>query len=611
MKNLYLFLLLCGLSLAWTSAPPAQFISTNLNGVNFAYWGYGQPLSNGVDFKNFRFIDNCTNYVPPGGGITITDYTGGVYQGSVAGAGSGVASSIAFGLFPPNGNITLNSTAVGAGHGTSQMVVTGFNGSLTITNTGSINGYQNGTNYILNSSTTSIYVKPNTIFMVNVTDAWNIQSSSTVWSISANYNLTGTPIYAPAFTLTAACFAQPSTDYHSGYLLSSLVSDFRNFSYSAPAMSSYFPDVLLSPSSAIVLPEIVYFPGNDSFPNFYNMTIGSSFMRNNTAAYIYDQDTLAWYFVPPLVVASNSVIYTESVYYVASGQNSQVSIPVIPLFQSCRTINGQFTINATFFSPVNHSIDYGNSTAMLNYQASSSSIFYQVPLANYTYANYSANGNPMCAYSNSTSILPLPTIGFPAQAAKTLVSIFFIGTFALGFISPLALIFAAAFNDTYGFLSTFQMAIAIVACGFGSLLVTKQSASLKSLFFYVLIGISTILMFSGNGVVFTGINMTSLTNFYTTVAAFSQNSTTTNIYSFTVATAAFLVNLGILIISVPALARSFIISTLMVVSPMIGSLAAPIADAFVISMVLSLFMFFYEIIRNLFPRGSTGGGILD
>jgi hypothetical protein len=194
-----------------------------------------------------------------------------------------------------------------------------------------------------------------------------------------------------------------TNNYIGAYLNNTKVvrSDFTTNRVNAfTSTSTYFQATIFytgQTGQILLLPKITYIPGIDAFGNFLNISMQTSFMKNNTPHYILDTNSNNWFLCPAYLVPDLTTIYTiQCLYTGVAGGAGNTSNFTGPSYQYL------FSDISTAFFPTEVYI-VNNTSVIYTVFSSTSSLEYYGMIINYTNYTNLSNITTSIIYSNNTT----------------------------------------------------------------------------------------------------------------------------------------------------------------------------------------------------------------
>lgn len=335
-------------------------------------------------------------------------------------------------------------------------------------------------------------------------------------------------------------------------------------------------------------PLITYFPSIDSQPNFYNVSDGSAYLKNNSVNYVFDDGS--WYTVVPFICYDFVDITAVQAILTPLGSGSVPTQPQIYLTSSCNptTPATNFTWNLRAINSQTYYFykRYINGTGAVVFDSSSStgtSFSGTTNLTNTSWVNITdSNGNILCGWSNSsgtfTSSIPYLQEGNVTTLVGKLVMVGFAAT---AIVTPFASIPMVLINDIFGFLSDAEILMyCMVAIAASFLLNSFHERNLKNIPFYFAVAFGTfaylqIISVSNDWGTVSGIpNPTNGTQLTTSITSLSTAIQNADIAAFLASSPSFILAFGSFVLAIPAAIYSGIYSTISFINPNLASAAA-------------------------------------
>lgn len=551
-KNIFIFLLLCGLAAAWTPgyAPPSCVSQYSIVGVNFSYSPQSAPISCVINTSLIygSMVFNTPQYTTTSAKILFVSLPNDNlnHTGSMTKAAS-VGNAIAF----SNGSTIINITTNGASTLFLNQALTGIGYNLSIFQDASLLG--------------SIAINTGNTFNITFYPPTAPDASSD--SVTLPSYISSSPFEMSY--LTIPILGSPYYWYVSSYNNSAVLrSDFATSGLEPiPNISNYYRANLFygSPPTAIK-PKITYFPLQKAFPDFYNTSDGTIYLKNNTPAYIYDTNLGCWFNALPLIVADNTTIQSNSNVVLISCQSglpnsSAIVPPVLPLFYSCAQSgpaeNLQYTIQSLFSLPMNHSVSYSGQNGSGTYAINNASLYYTVNATQYPSINYTVNNYLLCQYANSSTLLGLAQIPLNNSMARAFMGFMFISSLASSAFIPFSAVFSIMVNDYYHFVPNTTMVLLVIMAGIVSALALWNGEStLKRMLIHISVAFSFIILISTQALVNLGSYTAKINARWEAIIAFAMSglSITSNPLSILAVlpqSPAFILNLLLLLLDAP------------------------------------------------------------
>lgn len=442
-----------------------------------------------------------------------------------------------------------------------------------------------------------------TFYQINCTGAGKtcLQNKTGQFAIYTESSGTGARLnisfksYSSTFNFSTPASQVGYFSNYSGYYLWADTPGKTSIQELAPTTANTFPAALYYQTYQIN-PHITYFPGNSSYPNYYNATNGLAYLKNNTPTYVFDLATNLWYFVPAVTVATFTDNLTISVYLYPSGTTTggvNTSSPVLPAFQSCAQVGDQYIINSSYSIPVTFLVQYSNSTYYSYYTTDATSIYYAVNTTQFPNINYSAAGYTQCIRNVNASILPLPIIGSSGQTGMV-EQIILISMVGVGVFQPFALIFAVGYNQVFEIISVDYMALlAVIGFVISTIVGGLEKFSLKGLILFTALIMSIAIIYYAKA----GYDSAPLTGFMNSMDSITKSQ---NIEQFIVANVAFIINFLYMVLQLPVLVLTSILLPIRDVAPQFYSYAAAISNGLILAFYAFLLVKAYEVLSNKF-----------
>ena len=383
----------------------------------------------------------------------------------------------------------------------------------------------------------------------------------------------------------------------------------------ATTSSPWFPAYLYYGSTQL-RPRITYvlFTAPEAIPNLYNSTLNSAYMFNNTGAYVLDEFTEIWYFCPPYTFTSSPTNVTMSCIVAGTSSETYIApVPVIATSQSCQPINATsyaFTWNGTvassFYYQEQGYYANGSSYSNLTDLGSASYLSYNfTPSAGFTLAGVLVDGNKVCMFGNSSNSSIFTNTIFPERfggALDFIPAIIITMALAIGTVAPFAVIFAVFVNDLFRLITPFQMVVCIAFTGLISVAANWHGQrNLKSLVMIMIIGMTAIIYLY----TLAGIESGTVTQLSTKFSAMQSAFSNFDLVSIAIALPLFLLNLLLVVLSIPIIFVGVIVNGLMYVNPMLASVVNIILTPLAVAFYAYLALKAYEVVTKQVLMGGV------
>lgn len=602
LRQLAILLLMVGIASAFISVPSCAQVLT-ASGANFTVGSPGQLLAcpgSTASWFGITVFDTTTgpNYYPWNSFNATHAVVG--YPNSVQSASTPAAMV----LLPTSGNYA----GAFAYSGSDNMVGTIADAQSPLTNNISTGNKASETVAITDYNTTHYQVSLSggqSMFVIKggsvILYAPYINGSTTKYQLYWPYYTTPTTYF---FNTTSGSRLNIPRDVYIGANPASspvlVYSDFKIGNSSIANTLNHFQAVLYY-QSAQLKPLIVYEPGSDVFPNFYNPTDGTVYLKNNTVEYVFDTNLQQWFVVPALSVTNFNDKFAISVLFNSQGGSniSAPAVPLIPIMATCQNQGSNYVINTSYSTVVTHTVVWFNGTLLNSTSSTSNNFTFSTPSAALVSLNYTVNGVEKCTATNETQLLPFPQIrGIQGSSAKYVTYMIFTASMAISTAFPFAVIFPVFLSDTFQLLSADEMALlAVLALVVGVLAAGYERMNIKNIttYFVVLAGcLSPLYVKAGisNGAVTGAIN--SLQNLYNGVRG------QLNLVEFTVSGVTFIINFFIIILTFPLIAVDVILQPVRILSPVLYTPLSLLGGMVAMAGYLYLLVKIYEVLTNKF-----------
>jgi hypothetical protein len=599
-NSLFLLLLLLSVSFAWLNPPcPSDVIALPLLGVNFTAMNQTQLLDCAMNASGTLYGINLTS--PPASQIYKADFYDSthfyLFPNNTLGGAIGVGSL----AYPSSGNFTMTANFSGTAD-PGVFIRIGNNASSYLSFGNKAAGEYNFTftdnysNYVLKNITDNLTLDLGQPIYLSI----QTPASASVWLVSPDYNSSDSFEISNFSASGISPYVFSGThDYVAVYSDKILRSDFttNRFNHTADGTGKF--KAVLYFNTQVIQPLITYFPNVDAIPNYFNISSSAAWLYNNTPAYVYDSVTSQWYLVPPLSVSNYNDIYTISVLFVSTGQTSTLSTPLIPLRSICKSTGTDYILNYSWPVPVSSVLLYANNTTLLNIVNTSTVFSADINASAYPYLNYTANGITFCAFTNSSSTFGLPLIDITGiGAAKFLFIIIWLSSIVVSCFIPFALIFSVSFNDFFSILPVGDMAVVSSIAMIISVLTNGiDKFNVKVFVLYiVLIGAMLTQFYQFNS------NAQGIAVIEALIGNLQDITTLGNLnfFTFVAASALFVINMFVLLISVPAIVIDLMMAPLLSIAPIYYTALTPFALAAKLGAYTYIALKAYEVLRNMF-----------
>jgi hypothetical protein len=333
--------------------------------------------------------------------------------------------------------------------------------------------------------------------------------------------------------------------------------------------------------------------------------------------YILIDEFYNCYFVPPFAPTNTSLVYTMTGYQVSCSVSNLPStnnlVSFIPRTLKCYAQNNSYSIYtlldvSSSFLVIKTKTD--NTTQVEAY--SGKEFNYTTSLTNISSLEFKIGNLTKCFYQEGAILLT----GFqsiyqslPADM-KTGANKFFIVPATLLFmgvsvINPFATIGFVIFNDAYQVLPKWiTLVLSVFLIIMHILIVQRVNATLKVILFEIILLSSILILITTIAPAITNSSISQFTNKVNEIRnTFTSIQTNTDIITIITSTIpTFLINVVVLLFSIPALVVNIFFEALASISPSLASAGSWLEMPIVIGVYIYLALKMYEIGRNTFQR---------
>jgi len=352
-----------------------------------------------------------------------------------------------------------------------------------------------------------------------------------------------------------------------------------------------------------------------SYKAYSPVNFSQTFISNE--GYILIDEFYNCYFVPPFTPSNTSLVYTMTGYQVTCSVSNLPStnnlVSFIPRTLKCYAQNNSYSIYtlldvSSSFLVIKTKTD--NTTQVEAY--SGKEFNYTTPLTNISSLDFKIGNLTKCYYQEGAILLT----GFQSiyqslpQEIKTEANKFFIVPVALLFmgvsvINPFATIGFVIFNDAYQVLPKWiTLVLSVFLIIMHILIVQRVNATLKVILFELVLLSSILILITSIAPSITNASISQFTNKINDIRnTFTTLQTNTDIISIITSTIpTFLINVVVLLFSIPALVVNIFFEALTSISPSLASASSWLEMPIVVGVYIYLALKMYEIGRNTFQR---------
>lgn len=289
-------------------------------------------------------------------------------------------------------------------------------------------------------------------------------------------------------------------------------------------------------------------------------------------------------------------------------------IPLAPLPQAgnatgfytrlnCYPDNSSYVVQIVSTVQKAYTVSVGGNTSY-SYSSSSYNLYDSIPLSNGTTVNITANGEMICFYDGSSNLfLPFNLAWLGDGFGKIFIAVLMLFSVILSAIIPYALVIPFLLNDIYHVITVQQMGVLVVLAMVGGLVnnVFALERGVKNMVILLAITISFIVTlgpYTGPLGIDFGPLTTLLSSFNNMIQL--NGDFTSVLWSFITGLPTFVINLFVVVLTVPLIIIGLIYALIAFISPAIASAAAPFKTPLVIGAMIVYMLKAYEILSNRF-----------
>ncbi|VVB58309.1 Uncharacterised protein [Candidatus Anstonella stagnisolia] len=375
----------------------------------------------------------------------------------------------------------------------------------------------------------------------------------------------------------------------------------------SPATAAYAKLFLFYAGTTLLTPQITYFPVSDAFGNFYNLSNGAAFVKNNTDTYVFDKQSQLWYLCPAYAATTFTNTYSTACVVLNEGGIQNLNMNIIYLINNCFQSGGNFfwSIKApTSQSYLSEQILTNGSVVTGSFSGTSvSGNASLVNTANFTIRNL--NYGYVCAWTNSTSVFfnganPIMQANNLTKMGSQIMFFFFVGSSAA---VPYASVAMFLFNDIFQVVSVPDMFILFVFSAVVGIVYSYQvlgDKTLKSVGMYVAIALAMLSLIAARGAAAGLTGFPDFSGLQNSIGGLQTSVNSANLFGFAVSAVAFIVNFFVFILALPLIISGYLFGSLQMISWDLYNAVSVFQPIFAFGMYLWVAIKAYEVISNRF-----------